>query len=729
MSVLTEQIEKALRRDTGTDVRKIAATSRDAPPNEVATDRQKEERLRFLRESLGDPQEALRVYERIIQGNEIQAINYLAKGARVAEAVARIAIKDGSGRTRGWGSGFLVAPGVLLTNNHVLPDAAQAARSEAHFRFELDLSDNQIGPQVYALEPGKLFLTDRNLDFTVVAVAPRAENADTPLDAFGFLPLIGETGKVADGEWLTVVQHPNGERKQVCVRENKLLKRTRDVLWYSTDTLGGSSGSPVFNNDWYVVALHHSGIPETKDDKIQTLSGQDYDPARDSEATIKWIANEGIRVSRIVDNLRGALPDHPLLRPMLTGDSAYARLQLERAAPLVPSQKTPSRIPSHRTQENVMNDVGHRGPRRITVTLEVDARGGVSLVQGSAMTNESALAYEAARTAGTSMSEYEVEFDGDYDKRKGFDEAFLGGGACRVALPKLSSALQAVAAQRFEEGSRGKHVLDYHGYSLVMHHKRRFALYTAASVDCGQRWALGRTRDTWRTDPRIPATAQVGDFYYKNNQFDKGHLTRREDMEYGKKYLTALAWAEDTCHWTNCVPQHAKFNRNKTLWQGIERYILEQTIEANQLRAQVLTGPVLSEDDPVHEAFPKIRYPLRFWKIVVALDSKGGLSATAYLLDQGEVISEYGIDEATETPFGAYGTYQVSVREIERLTGLKFMCGPENAEVALSRFDPLPSAKRKKPGRRPSLNESVRVGVPREYMPLESLRSIELGEE
>jgi V8-like Glu-specific endopeptidase len=31
------------------------------------------------------------------------------------------------------------------------------------------------------------------------------------------------------------------------------------LVQYLTDTLPGSSGAPVFDSDWHVVALHHSG--------------------------------------------------------------------------------------------------------------------------------------------------------------------------------------------------------------------------------------------------------------------------------------------------------------------------------------------------------------------------------------------------------------------------------------------------------------------------------------
>ena len=298
MSAILEQIHKAERKAARLNIPQVVAESRDKPPAELATPQDKQERHQFLRDSLQNVEQADKYFERILEGNELQDVNYLERGAIAAKAVARIAIRSPNGALRGWGTGFLIAPSVLLTNHHVLPDNATALRSEAQFRFERDVDGKQQVPQIFALNPGALFYADPALDFAVVAVQETAQNADSHLSEFGCLPLLGTTGKVSDGEWLTIIQHPNGELKQVCVRENKLIRRTDNELWYSTDTLAGSSGSPVFSNDWYVVALHHSGVPQKVDGKIQTMDGRDYDPERDGEDKIRWIANEGIRVSR-----------------------------------------------------------------------------------------------------------------------------------------------------------------------------------------------------------------------------------------------------------------------------------------------------------------------------------------------------------------------------------------------------------------------------------------------
>jgi endonuclease G len=69
----------------------------------------------------------------------------------------------------------------------------------------------------------------------------------------------------------------------------------------------------------------------------------------------------------------------------------------------------------------------------------------------------------------------------------------------------------------------------YHRFSLVVYRKRRFAIYSAANVDFSGRFELKRPKDLWRVDPRIDAAVQVTGAFHTGNQFDRGHLTRRED--------------------------------------------------------------------------------------------------------------------------------------------------------------------------------------------------------
>jgi endonuclease G len=239
-------------------------------------------------------------------------------------------------------------------------------------------------------------------------------------------------------------------------------------------------------------------------------------------------------------------------------------------------------------------------------------------------------------------------------------------------------------------------------------------------VSFANRFEMGRPPDVWRTDPRIKAEHQVGAFYYKHNQFDRGHLTRREDLEYGPTPVAALESAGDTCHYTNSTPQHAQFNQNKQIWQGIERHVLEEAIVNGRFDAQIITGSVFDEGDP---AYKDIRYPLQYWKVVAAINSKGDLFATAFIASQEEVIDKFGI-EVTEVPIGPFKTFQTKISEVERLTGLIFVSGA-NGKTSLSEADPLeqPGVKAKKK-KRSAFESTAGVALPQHYHEISDLDDV-----
>src|SRR5687767_6855040 len=116
MSVILDQIAKARRR-LNFDVAQEREELRQKTPRDIATSDQLERRRRFLDESLGDTAEARQIFERIIEGNELMPVNYLERGALAARAIARVRIMNPAGRAIGWGTGFLIAPGVFITNN------------------------------------------------------------------------------------------------------------------------------------------------------------------------------------------------------------------------------------------------------------------------------------------------------------------------------------------------------------------------------------------------------------------------------------------------------------------------------------------------------------------------------------------------------------------------------------------------------------------------------------
>ncbi|WP_181783439.1 trypsin-like serine peptidase [Pseudonocardia pini] len=256
-----------------------------------------------------------RALERIIESADLQKVNFLGRGADAARAVARVMIRQGRA-TAGFGTAFLVGRRLVLTNNHVLPDVATASGSLLEFDFE-DGPDGLAKPVVrFELDPATLFLTDEGLDYTLVAVRPDGEGRAAGA-LYGWNVLIAQQGKIVTGEPVNVVGHPDGRPKEIAIRENQLVNQLPDFLHYRTDTQPGNSGSPVFNDQWEVVALHHSGV---------------RDPAGGPD---DWIANEGARISRVMEDLRAKA----------TGPAQQAVLaELGAAADPVPLVRTPEAV-------------------------------------------------------------------------------------------------------------------------------------------------------------------------------------------------------------------------------------------------------------------------------------------------------------------------------------------------------------------------------------------------
>lgn len=247
-----------------------------------------------------DPSEARvdSALERIFTEPDFLQGRWLATGAKRCDAVARLVTPTTLG------TGFLASPWLLVTNNHVLPDAALADGTDVTFRYEEDARGRTTRAVRVRLDPDRCFLTSHRdeLDFTVVAVV--AIKGKPPGRVFGSIPMVGATGKILSGHPVNIVQHPAGRSREIAVRNN-LLVGVDDAryLTYLTDTEPGSSGSPVLNDDWELVALH-SRAEQARDEQGRPVD-VDGRPATDRTPDSRrvFVANKGIRTSAIVADL------------------------------------------------------------------------------------------------------------------------------------------------------------------------------------------------------------------------------------------------------------------------------------------------------------------------------------------------------------------------------------------------------------------------------------------
>lgn len=550
--------------------------------------------------------------ERVINESDLLKINYLAIGLQAAAAVARVVV----GRTLGYGTGFMVSPSLFMTNNHVLWDHDIAAQSRLDFQYEDDIHDLPRPVRSFRLDPARFFLTSEELDFTLCAVQP-ANLEGVLLKQFGYLPLIEETGKALIGEFVSIIQHPNGDTKYVVIRENRVVDfPSDDLMHYVTDTDPGSSGSPVCNDQWEVVALHHSGVP-AMDDKGNLLCADGKIWTDDmGEDKIAYVANEGIRISRICKFLRDKTDWTPAEKTLI--DELFAR---------------PSEITGFSTM------IAPAG----TSTPGADA--GVVLTPPDQTMADGGTARTALKTRTPALSEYADV--------KGYDPLFLGADH-RVDLPALSRTMQKDLAPLKNDGGTE---LKYTHFSILMSKSRRLAFFTAVNIDGKQSTDMGRS-DEWLFDPRMDKRYQSGADLYASNDLDRGHLVRRLDPVWGPEATKANV---DTFHFTNAAPQH-KFLNQRT-WNDLEDYLLSNA-DLYDLKVTVFTGPIFRADDMLYRG--KYQIPAEFWKVAVMVKTDGKLSATAYLQTQKQLIANL------EFAYGAYQTYQVPVHRIEALTGLNF---------------------------------------------------------
>ncbi|MBN2860535.1 MAG: trypsin-like peptidase domain-containing protein, partial [Sphaerochaetaceae bacterium] len=65
------------------------------------------------------------------------------------------------------------------------------------------------------------------------------------------------------GTRLNIIQHPGGGIKQFGIRSNHYVSPAdpkSPYVQYTTHTEAGSSGSPVFDDRWRVIAIHHRWV-------------------------------------------------------------------------------------------------------------------------------------------------------------------------------------------------------------------------------------------------------------------------------------------------------------------------------------------------------------------------------------------------------------------------------------------------------------------------------------
>jgi len=217
------------------------------------------------------------VLQAVLGDDRYMSLEWYRLGLDRSRAVARIGLQ----KSQGLGTGFLVrardvVPSmkgqVLVTNYHVIPGML------AHDRAVVTFESLDGGKKSYGIKSVLWSSPIDKLDCTIVRLSAEVKG----IDAY---PLSAEVPAVKTKPRVYVIGHPAGGTLSFSISDNVVIDYVDPKIQYRAPTSPGSSGSPVFDSTWALLALHHAG----HESKMPKLSGNGV-----------HAANEGLSFAAIV---------------------------------------------------------------------------------------------------------------------------------------------------------------------------------------------------------------------------------------------------------------------------------------------------------------------------------------------------------------------------------------------------------------------------------------------
>ena len=553
---------------------------------------------------------------------------------RATKAVGRIEVK---GHRLAWlGTGWLVAPDTIVTNRHVAAEFGRQSGTRFVFRQgldglamrasidlleEIDRADSLTFElrQILHIEdsdgPDLAFLRVDQIGGESPATPIALAETTQPDDFVAVIGYPARDSRIPDFDLMDRIFGNVYDKKRLA--PGQVLAPASGTVRHDCSTLGGNSGSVLLSlATGNAVGLHFAG--------------------RFLEANF---AVSSRVVAQRLDDLRSGR--------VMRGRSLGAREDVRQAGIQTPHTARSSATLTYLVPLSITVDIGDP----YQSAGDGNRTAGRAIGVGDGPGEDGEVFVEAVPE--------------DYVDRTGYEATFLGDDLA-VPLPTITSDTDDILT--FEFNGHDEQVLKYEHFSALMSASRRMCRYSAVNIDGIQTKKFARVG--WRTDPRIPAAAQIKAECYGNPpKFSRGHMSRREDPIWGDD-IAASRGNADSMHVTNAVPQMQPFNAG--VWLDLEDYAL-QNARRDDMRISVFTGPFLDDDDPTKFG---VQVPVEFWKVIAFVhDETGQLCATGYTMSQRDFLRE------EEFVFGAHETTQRTISSIELRAGLSF--GP------LAELDPF----------------------------------------
>ena len=252
--------------------------------------------------SLAIPTPPRRELQRIIKASNgfLDVNDWWTKLAILENQICRVEIKLDNHQWA-YGTGFLIGPDVVITNYHVMKyvieqtqrrsnDERWANEKDVVLRFDYKIISGQdyensgtiirldsnewlidsspMSP--YDEEPNPTGIpTMRQLDYALLRVEGSPGNDPIGNEIQdgnnrGWIKIPENSHEIIPNSALIIIQHPRGGPLKLALDTEGIIGQNINGtrLWYRTNTEAGSSGSPCFNINWDLIAIHHTGDPD-----------------------------------------------------------------------------------------------------------------------------------------------------------------------------------------------------------------------------------------------------------------------------------------------------------------------------------------------------------------------------------------------------------------------------------------------------------------------------------